>query len=308
MMTDDEAADYDEFASLKTYADYEGLPWKGQPEVVRRSYAVAPNQQLSALAWGSGEPELVLLHGAGQNAHTWDSVAMALDRPLLAVDLPGHGHSDWREDGDYSPPANARAVAEVVAQAAPKAAAVVGMSIGGLSNIRLAAHWPHLVRRAVVVDALPSARRRAQAMTNEQRGAISLMAGPPVYDSFEEMLQATAAAVPGRPVESFRPGVLHNAKRLDDGRWAWRYDRLYREGAPPMDLDALWADVAAVQAPLMLVRGAKSLFVHDDDEAKLRELLPATRVERVEGAGHSVQSDRPVVLAGLISDFVASGE
>ena len=44
--------------------------------------------------WGDGEPELVLLHGGAQNAHTWDTVALALDRPLVAIDLPGHGHSD----------------------------------------------------------------------------------------------------------------------------------------------------------------------------------------------------------------------
>jgi pimeloyl-ACP methyl ester carboxylesterase len=306
VMTDDEAASYDEFGMLQIYADYERIPWKGRPEVTRRSYEVATGQQVSALVWGTGEPELVLLHGGGQNAHTWDSVAMALDRPLIAVDLPGHGHSDWREDRDYSPQANAQAVAVIMAEAAPQAAAVVGMSLGGLTNIHLAAHWPDLVRRAAVVDALPATGLRAQAMTQEQRGAISLIGGPPTFDSFDEMLKAVAAAVPGRPIESFRPGVLHNAKRLDDGRWGWRYDRLRQEGDGPIDFTALWEDLAVVKAPLMLVRGARSAFVHDDDEAKLRELQPSARVESVEGAGHSVQSDRPVVLAGLLADFIDS--
>ena len=37
------------------------------------------------------------------NAHTWDTVALALDRPLVAFDLPGHGHSSWRDDSTYSP-------------------------------------------------------------------------------------------------------------------------------------------------------------------------------------------------------------
>src|ERR1700722_16781046 len=120
VMTDDEAADYDELAFLQTYAEYEGIPWKGRPEVVRRSYVVAPDQRVSALVWGRGEPELVRFPGGGQNAHPWDSVAMSLDHPLIAVDLPGHGHSDWREDGESSPQAKAPAVAQVVAQAAPQ--------------------------------------------------------------------------------------------------------------------------------------------------------------------------------------------
>lgn len=306
VMTDDEAAGYDEFGMLKIYADYEGIPWKGRPQVARHFYDVAPNQRVSALVWGSGPPELVFFHGGGQNAHTWDSVAMALDRPLIAFDLPGHGHSDWREDRDYTPQASARALAVAVAEAAPEAVAVIGMSMGGLTNIHLAASRPDLVRRAVFVDVLPATGQRAQAMSKEERGAVALMGGPPIFDSFDDMLKATAAAVPGRPIESFRPGVLHNAKRLDDGKWSWRYDRMQREGDGQIDFTSLWEDLAAVQAPAMLVRGGRSAFVHDDDVAKLRELRPATRVELVDGAGHSVQSDRPLVLAGLIDDFIAT--
>ena len=56
---------------------------------------------VSALVWGDAPAELVLIHGGGQNAHTWDTVALALDRPLVAIDLPGHGHSSWWEGGRY---------------------------------------------------------------------------------------------------------------------------------------------------------------------------------------------------------------
>jgi len=159
----------------------------------------------------------------------------------------------------------------------------------------------------VIVDVLPDSGRRVQSMSEEQRGAVSLIAGPVVYDSFDAMLRAVAAAVPGRPIESLRTGLLHNAKRLEDGRWTWRYDRIRREGDErPIDFGALWEDLAAVEAPLMLVRGARSAFVHDDDEARLRELKPTARIESVVGAGHSVQSDRPVVLAQLIVDFLTT--
>ena len=61
--------------------------------VRRLAVEVEPGRRL-ALVWGEAEPELVFLHGGAQNAHTWDTVALALDRPLVAVDLPGHGHSD----------------------------------------------------------------------------------------------------------------------------------------------------------------------------------------------------------------------
>lgn len=60
---------------------------------------------VSALRWGSEAPRVVFLHGGAQNAHTWDTVVLGLGEPALAVDLPGHGRSAWRDDGDYSPSA-----------------------------------------------------------------------------------------------------------------------------------------------------------------------------------------------------------
>jgi pimeloyl-ACP methyl ester carboxylesterase len=74
------------------------------------------------------------------------------------------------------------------------------------------------------------------------------------------------------------------------------------------DYTPLWEDLAALQVPLMLVRGSRSYHVHDDDVAEVLARQPGARVEVVEGAGHSVQSDRPVVLAGLISDFIDTTE
>jgi pimeloyl-ACP methyl ester carboxylesterase len=102
---------YDEFGFLERYAAYEGLPWRGLPPV-RREFVSVGKGRLSGLSWGTDFPGLILLHGAGQNAHTWDSVAMALDRSLMAIDLPGHGHSDWRDDKDYRPAANAAGIVE----------------------------------------------------------------------------------------------------------------------------------------------------------------------------------------------------
>jgi len=56
---------------------------------------------------------------------------------------------------------------------------------------------------------------------------------------------------------------------------------------------------------VMLVRGMLPQSVVDDaDEAELVKRQPSARVEHVEGAGHSVQGDKPVELAALIQDFV----
>jgi hypothetical protein len=73
-----EAAPYDEFGLLAENAAEAGLPFSGPPAVRRQSFTVLAGQAVSAIRWGTAEPEFVLLHGGGQNAHTWDTVALAL--------------------------------------------------------------------------------------------------------------------------------------------------------------------------------------------------------------------------------------
>ena len=112
-------ADYDEFGMLHENASEVGLAF--EPPTVERGRVDAPSgNRLSALCGATRPPELVLLHGGAQNAHTWDTVALALGRPLVAIDLPGHGHSDWRTDGDYRPQAMAADIAAVPARWPPR--------------------------------------------------------------------------------------------------------------------------------------------------------------------------------------------
>jgi esterase len=58
----------------------------------------------------------------------------------------------------------------------------------------------------------------------------------------------------------------------------------------------------------MLVRGGDSKFVTDNDVAEFRRRMPGVRTEVVPGAGHAIQSDQPLALTALISDFVFSSK
>src|ERR1700731_3220913 len=114
--------EYDEFGLFHENAAEFGLPYDHPPVVRRESVTMDDGRRMSALVWGSGDPELVFLHGGAQNAHTWDTVALALGRPLVAVDLPGHGHSDGpgaRPDGQLSAQGNAVDVAVALRHLAP---------------------------------------------------------------------------------------------------------------------------------------------------------------------------------------------
>jgi hypothetical protein len=86
--------DYAEFGLLRENAAEWDIPFTGQPVVSRESLRLPSGQALSYLRWGEGEPELVFLHGGAQNGQTWDTVMLALGRSAVAVDLPGHEHSE----------------------------------------------------------------------------------------------------------------------------------------------------------------------------------------------------------------------
>ncbi len=295
---------YDELGLFHENAEEYGLPYDGPPVVRRTEVEVDRDRRLSALVWGEGPAELVLLHGGAQNAHTWDTVAMALGRPLVAIDLPGHGHSDAPAHGSLGVRANAADVASAMAQLAPDAKAVVGMSLGGLTTIALADQHPELVRRVVLVDVTPKV---------EGPGAAAIVAfvnGPESFADFDELLARTIEFNPTRSVSSLRRGILHNALQREDGSWVWRYRRFtddadVGEVERAIPSEDLWEALGGIEVPVMLVRGMRVGSVVDDDaEAELHRRLPEARIEHVAEAGHSVQGDDPITLAGLIADFV----
>jgi pimeloyl-ACP methyl ester carboxylesterase len=300
--------DYDEFVFLSDDAAEWDIPFDRPPTVARHTLTLPTGENLSYLRWGHpvDEPELVLLHGSAQNAHTWDAMLLALGRPAVAVDLPGHGRSDRRADHDYGPWRNAEAVAALIEAVAPTAYCVVGSALGGVTTIRLAAQRPDLCRRAVTVDATPRRLIPLDDISDYVLGPLSLALNPRVYDTFDEMAEAAVVLSPYRTGPNVRRAVRHNARRLDDGRWTWSFDSFRTSPeCPPAWLDAssLWEDVSAITVPLLLVRGSRSPFVRDEDVAEMLLRLPTVELAAVEDAGHSVQSHRPLSLAGLVRAF-----
>jgi pimeloyl-ACP methyl ester carboxylesterase len=294
---------YDEFVLLSDCARDHAIPWRGRPTVERVETTTGTGTHVSALRWGTNEPETVLLHGGAQNAHTWDAVALALGRPLLCLDLPGHGRSQWRHDHDYRPPSMVQDVAGAVSILAPRAALVGGMSLGGMTAIALAAARPDLVPRLAVIDVAPhSGRHRTGPL-------FDFIHGPKTFTSLDEMIDRAERFSPTRGRESLRRGILNNAVQQPDGTWRWRWDPTIgtpsRVAGVGESMLAMWNAIGRIDCPTTLVIGADSPAVSPGDVNEWRRRQPHVRVVTVERAGHAVQSDQPVVLARLIADLLA---
>src|SRR5690349_9325770 len=196
---DDELASLSEFTFLRENAAQAGAT--GPLPAVERIDPAA----VSALKFGDAAPRVVFLHGGGQNAHTWDTVIIGLGEPALSIDLPGHGRSAWREDGDYGPKLNATAVEPVVRAFASEADLVVGMLLGGLTPLRLAVTAREPVRSLVAVDVTPSAptsRRRRRWCAGPTRSSSTMTTPPNSPASHRDSRRCTSSRTPDTPYKA----------------------------------------------------------------------------------------------------------
>jgi pimeloyl-ACP methyl ester carboxylesterase len=97
-------------------------------------------------------PAVVHLRAPAETAEDWDVVAASLhgSRTVYAVNLRGHGPSDWPDD--YSIQAMADDVRGLLRQLGDRPVDLVGHSLGGLVACTVASAHPELVRRLVLED------------------------------------------------------------------------------------------------------------------------------------------------------------
>jgi pimeloyl-ACP methyl ester carboxylesterase len=196
-------------------------------------------------------------------------------------------------------------LAVVVREHAPHAKAIVGMSLGGLTCLALANAQPDLVAHLVLVDITPG------VTSKKAKAVLDFINGPQSFSSFDELFTRTKEHNPTRSEASLRRGILHNAKQREDGTWQWRYDRRGQTetaGSAPgheAPRSPMWEMISHWQKPLLMVRGGVSPVVDDEDVAELVSRCPHAEVIVVDGAGHSVQGDRPVELADVLRRFAS---
>jgi pimeloyl-ACP methyl ester carboxylesterase len=294
--------DGDEFALLRAEAEQFAISLTVRPSV-RRATVATGDGSVSALVWGESAPEVALLHGGGLNAHTWDATLLALGAPAVALDLPGHGDSSWRDDEDYRPETIAVAVDDALAELAPGPVVLVGQSLGGLTALVLAARHPDRFARVVVIDISPGI---VMSGGNPVRAFLD---GADSFASRDDIVDRALAFGFGPDRAAVSRGVLHNTRVRDDGRVVFKHHLAsLGDGASAFraDFRGLWPVAERVVAPVLLVRGERG-FLTDALVDEVVERLPdATAV--VVATGHNVQEEAPVELAALLAAELAAAE
>ena len=274
------------------------------PDEPRDGYVESDGLRLHYLEWGDrgARPAIVLLHHVSSHAHTWDAFALAMSRDthVVALDMRGHGDSEWAGEGHYGTEHFASDVAALVDQLGLERTILLGGSLGGRVALVYAAQHPEHAVALIMEDV--GAVRPANI---SQAFADRLAAGDPEFDSVEEW----AAQLRGRNErasdEVFLSLASHGTKRLANGRLGLKRDQATLRDLVSLEL---WHYVEQVQVPFMLMIGAESEIVDADQQRRFRELAPQIRLEHVAEAGHLIVHDQPAVFERTIREFLAAND
>lgn len=291
--------------ALRTAADLGGTP---QPPFacVSRNLLVQ-GLRLHMTDWGAGAPDLpalVLLHGGAVTGRTWGPFCALLAHKyrLIAVDMRGHGDSEWPRDAHATHNTMAEDVRQIITQLQLERPVVVGHSVGGMLLMRLMVHTPELLRGAVLVDVGPEVAYPGWEPKKEVHETVRL------YESVDEYVSRQAPRMK-RSEEHMRRNAQHELMQREDGLYQLKFDPRHPMGGldgrfmPGMpDLEAL----RRVTLPTLVARGAQSWFLLQDAAERLAQTLPRGELAVIPDCEHMVYTDNPAALAQAVDRFVAA--
>ena len=255
--------------------------------------------------WGdhAGRP-ILFLHGGGQTCRTWDVVCHELSQEYrcIAVDQRGHGDSEWSYESDYRVEAYAADVAALVDALNLAPLVIVGMSLGGIAGLHYALDRPKALAGFVAVDVGPWVNVEASLPIREFMQEVAGL------DQLEQFVDAALRLNPRRDARLLRHSLWHNLRTCPDGRLIWKTD-LRRRGDRLAVVTAAFGPlrerIANLRCPTLVVRGADSRILGEEDARRFAQAIPNGRWIAIDGAGHSVQGDQPKALVETLRAFLA---
>jgi pimeloyl-ACP methyl ester carboxylesterase len=249
--------------------------------------------------WGSADkPPMILVHGLDRIARTFDHVAphLATRYHVIAVDMRGHGDSDWDPQARYVVEDHVGDLEGLVAQLGLRNITLWGNSTGGRVVQVFAGKHPELVARVIAEDVGPERPQQisdsyARRVKQEDQGWTS-----------EEELTAMLLKGAGASEAVVRPYVRYGTRRRADGRIVWKRDPNLVKGFVATDL---WQHVAKIQTPILYVLGGRSAIVPLATQEELRKKLPRVEIVTIPGTGHYPSDEKPAEFLAIVDRFLA---
>lgn len=257
---------------------------------------------LHAEVSGHGRRDLVLLHGWGMNLRVWDALGAALARRfrVIAIDLPGHGRSDW-DSAACTPAAQAFRVHETLAPLTTRYH-LLGWSLGGQFALDLAAAMPAGIERLILVATTPRFLAgpgwrfgiRAAAL---ERLAAAVRADPSaaVRGFLKSQVRGLSPRTARRVLEQLS-AALDQGGRAQPEALAWGLERLRQADLRPQ--------LAQVRKPVLVLAGQDDRITPPGASKALAGALPKGRFRPLRGAGHVPFLSNRAQFLGALNGFL----
>ena len=266
--------------------------------------------KIAADVWGSNNQELViLLHGGGQTRHAWGDTGKKLAEAgyhSVALDLRGHGDSEWDTDGDYSIRAYKDDLVSIINEIG-KPARLVGASLGGMASLVLAGDEINsdLCTALIMVDIgiYPDP-------VGSDRIVSFMLSGEKGFDSLEDAAKSISDYLPHRKKPKDLEGLKKNLRLKSDGRYYWHWDPRFIRRIPGsrdrryFDLQLKAAEKVTI--PTLLIRGALSDVVTMEDVDYFLSVISHAKFVEIEKAAHMIAGDRNDIFAEEAIKFLKS--
>ncbi len=259
-------------------------------------------RSLAWLDWGADRPDLpvVCVHGAMGNSHVWDGFAasLAAARRVIAVDLRGHGDSEWAKPPAYRLRDYRADLEELLQQVEMKRYALVGHSMGGLVGMLQAGMRPDAVQKLVVVDiaAKPPIQQVEHLRAVGQRGHR-------VLADYESTMKAAHAFLPEVDDEVISWMLPYLFERVPGGH-SPKWDPVTMGDLEEWNVEP-W--LARIRCPVLIVRGADSHVLAKETAESMAAQIDDCRLVEIPGAAHQVMLQRSEAFTKVVSEFLVAG-
>lgn len=261
---------------------------------------------------GSG-PAIVLVHGITGTSATWEQVMpyLATRFTVIAPDLIGHGESA-KPRGDYSLGAYASGVRDLMVTLGHESATFVGHSLGGGVVMQLSYQFPERCERLVLVDSGGLGRElnlllRAATLPLSEV-VLPLLASPRLLGAGRSVGRLFGRL--GMHAGTDMAELARGHASLEDPEARAAFVHTLRTIVDPMGqrVDASDRLYLAENVPFMLIWGERDPIIPVEHGRSAHELVPSSRLEVFEEAGHFPHLDEPQRFLDLLLDFIDSTE
>ncbi|UMB70816.1 alpha/beta fold hydrolase [Mycobacterium paraterrae] len=249
------------------------------------------------------KPSILMLHGGGQNRHSWKNTGQILADNgfhVVALDSRGHGDSDRSPSADYDIETLAADVMHVL-ETIGRPVILIGASMGGLTGILVADRaGPERVTRLILVDVVPRFEKDGSARIRD-----FMFSGLHGFATLDEAADAVAAYLPHRKRPRSPEGLKKNL-RLRDGRWYWHWDPAFMTKPgddPELRTENFERAAADLKIPVLLIRGKLSDVVSPEGVKHFLDTVPNAEFVELPGAGHTAAGDDNDAFSDVVVTF-----